>query len=199
VTGAVTIGAVVLGVVGLATTAQRGHRPAGGAPTQASAPPAHALPRRMSIPAIGVDKPLVELSAGKNQTMELPPTNGLGWYDGSASPGDPGAAVITGFIRVGGHPGALSRLGRLHRGSRIDVARSDGAEAIYTVDRIASYSPGKFPVSQVYRATAKPTLRIVTTGGRLRADQPAGNVVVYATLSRIRSVNSSEAPRKEQK
>lgn len=201
VTGLCTVGAVVAGVVGLAVTAPHASDRTG-TPTSAATTPSiasHTVPRQLAIPSIGVRKKLVELSVAQDRTMELPPTDGVGWYDGSASPGDPGAAVVTGFIRVGGHRGALARLSELRPGSKVSILRSDGAYAIYTVDRIDSYSPDEFPVSQVYGATTRPTLRIVTTGGTLRPGDPAGNVVVYGSLSRIQTVNNESVPMNKKK
>lgn len=201
ITGLCTVGAVVTGAVGLAVTGP--HTPGrAGAPMSAATAPstaAHTVPRLLTIPSIGVREKLVELSVAHDRTMELPPTDGVGWYDGSASPGDPGAAVVTGFIRVAGHRGALARLGELRPGSKVSILRSDGASATYTVDRIDSYSPKDFPVTQVYGATTRPTLRIVTTGGTLRPGDPAGNVVVYGSLSRFQTVNNESTPMNKKK
>jgi len=187
---------VLAGTVGLAITAPRSENGSG---TTASAlnmphsPTARAVPRVLSIPSIGVQKRVVQLSAGKGHTMELPPTDGVGWYVGSPAPGEPGAAVVTGFIRVGGHRGAFARLGELATGARVSVVRSDGTTAVYRVERIDTYPPDRFPVSEVYGATSEPTLRIVTTGGRLRPGAPNGNAVVFATLSDLRAANSKES------
>lgn len=188
--GLVAIGATIAGGAGLSVVATGGQH-TGLAPTDT--PTAHTSsqrlrtprPTRLSIPAIDVRHRISRLGSTVDGTIELPPYAGIGWFTGSVPPGAEGAAIVTGYIGNQARPGALAGLGRLRAGDRISVRRQDGSIADFRVNDIESYAPRQLPLRDLYHA-ARPTLRIVTTGGALHPGLPNRNVVVSATLTGIR-------------
>lgn len=188
--GLVAVGATIAGGAGLSVVATGGQD---AAPTPTATTSARTSsqgvptprPTRLSIPSIDVRDRIARLGSTVDGTIELPPYAGLGWFTGSVAPGAKGAAIVTGYIGNENRPGALAGLARLRRGDRVSVRRDDGSVADFAVDDIKSYAPHELPLRELYDA-ARPTLRIVTTGGALRPGLPNHNVVVSATLTGIR-------------
>jgi hypothetical protein len=169
--------------------------PAAAAPTASTfdgvgpAPLGRSAPVRLTIPAIGVDTPLLPLGLHADGTIEVPPVAGdapAGWYRNLASPGEVGPAVVLGHVdsaRDG--PAVFFRLRELRAGDQIAVHRQDGRTAIFTVDRVAGYAKAAFPTGEVYGGLDHSALRLVTCGGefdRYRREYK-GNVVAFATLT----------------
>lgn len=100
---------------------------------------APAPPEVVEIPGLGVEAEVLAVALGKDRTL-LPPRNPhrVGWWSGSAAPGFlRGGTVIAGHtVHTGG--GAFDRLGRLKRGSVVDVRTATG-EMRYRVNRVATY------------------------------------------------------------
>ncbi len=74
----------------------------------------------------------------------------------------------------------------LNPGNTVRVARADGKVAVFTVDRVKTYAKDDFPDKEVYGATGRPELRLLTCGGAF--DRKTGydaNIVVFAHLTDI--------------
>ena len=169
------------------------------APPAAPAPPpaaAEALPAvlaasapvSLSIPAVRVQTELISLGLRENRSLEVPQDTGNGapasWYNGSPTPGERGPAVVLGHVNsLNGGPGVFADLRGLSVGAEINVSRTDGSIAVFTVDRTATYSKDSFPTLEVYGNTAGSELRLITCDGY---DPATGlfddNYVVYAKL-----------------
>ena len=95
-------------------------------------------PRRLVIPALGVDNPVVGITA--HSGVLLPPSDPqvLGWWTGGAEPGAAtGGALITGHtVHTGG--GAFDDLATLRPGARVRVVTTQGAVR-YAVRRVTVY------------------------------------------------------------
>lgn len=144
-------------------------------------------PTRISIPDIGVDAPFTKLSLDAAGHLSAPPpddTNLVGWFQGGASPGERGAAIVAGHLDTKTGPAVFAGLGRLEPGALVDITRADGTVARFKVDSVELFSKADFPDDQVYADTPTPELRLITCGGtydRARQDYQA-NVVVFAHL-----------------
>lgn len=139
-------------------------------------------PKRMTIDALGVETAVARLGAGADGNLELPPLRRAGWDATSVSPGERGVTVVAGYIRrTSSQPGVLRRLNRLEAGDVISLQRADRKTVDYTVTEVAWYPQGKFPAEQVFAPVDGVELRLVSTGGGLRARDELGNAVVYAT------------------
>lgn len=162
--------------------------PAGDVP----APPGRnqAQPVSLQIPAIAVDRELLQVGLAADRTLEVPPfaqADQPGWYDRFPAPGDRGPAVIVGHVDSPDGPAVFNRLDTLTAGDEVRVRRSDGLIAIFVVDRVTAFPKDDFPSRLVYGAIDYPGLRLITCGGQYD-DGDGGyqdNVVVFASLTRF--------------
>jgi sortase (surface protein transpeptidase) len=93
--------------------------------------------------------------------------------------------VILGHVDGRREPGIFFRLNELRSGDRVLVARQDGTTAWFVVYRTEQAPKDDFPTKDVYAATARPELRLVTCGGSF--DRESGNyrdnVIAFAVLA----------------
>jgi sortase (surface protein transpeptidase) len=146
------------------------------------------IPSRIRIPTIGVDAPIaaVDLSADGDLPAPSPTDRNLaGWYAQSTAPGSIGNAVIDGHVDTMQGPAVFYLLGELHRGDPVDITRTDGSVAGFTVDAVQLYPRSAVPTDQVFGPADTPRLRLLTCGGGYtKATGYQGTVVVYAHLSK---------------
>ncbi|MDT0381204.1 class F sortase [Streptomyces sp. DSM 42041] len=154
------------------------------------APIAASPPRRVVIPAAGVDAPVTPVGLGPEGLLEVPPPqaeNLAGWYEGAATPGERGTAVVVGHVDNASGPAVFFRLGAVQRGSEVRVARKDGRTAVFTVYAVELHRKEAFPGDRVYRDTGRAELRVITCGGGYAEETGyQGNVVAYARLTGVR-------------
>jgi sortase family protein len=138
-------------------------------------------PERLAIGALDLKAPVDPVGVTGDGALDVPDDpDRLGWWIGSALPGD-----RTGTVLIAGHvdtardgPGALYRLESLRIGSRIDVRAGDRTVA-YRVTARRSYAKTRLPQS-LFRRDATAQLALVTCGGAFRDGTYDHNVVVYA-------------------
>ncbi|WP_406135515.1 class F sortase [Streptomyces sp. NBC_01089] len=149
--------------------------------TEQSAPPA-----QVSIPSIGVSSQLLQLGLNADHTVQVPPADkGMtaGWYTGSATPGEPGAAVLIGHNDTRYGRAVFHDLRKIHKGADIAVRNKLGKTAHFTVTGTQSVSKKAFPTDKVYGRTTARALRLITCDGSFDAQgHPVNNLIVYATL-----------------
>ncbi|MGM9473386.1 sortase domain-containing protein [Pseudarthrobacter sp. YS3] len=145
-------------------------------------------PVTLSISAIDVRTDLLHLGLRGNGSLDVPQDSGsgapAGWYTGSPTPGERGPSVILGHVNaLGGSKGVFADLRKLTPGTEINVSRTDGSIAVFTVDRGTVYSKDEFPTFEVYGNTPGAELRLITCDGY---DPATGlfddNYVIYAKL-----------------
>jgi sortase (surface protein transpeptidase) len=145
-------------------------------------------PVTLSISAIDVRTDLLQLGLRGNGSLDVPQDSGsgapAGWYTGSPTPGERGPSVILGHVNaLGGSKGVFADLRKLTPGTEINVSRTDGSIAVFTVDRGTVYSKDEFPTFEVYGNTPGAELRLITCDGY---DPATGlfddNYVIYAKL-----------------
>jgi hypothetical protein len=160
----------------------------------AKAPALHpSLPVSVAIPAIGVSSRLLRLGLNPDGTIQVPSlvtsAGQAAWYKYSATPGQPGTAVIEGHVDSYHGPAVFYRLGALRPGNRIDVRLADGVTAVFRVTGVREYAKDEFPAKIVYGPADYPALRLITCGGDY--DPASGHylssVVVFASLSAPKS------------
>jgi sortase (surface protein transpeptidase) len=145
-------------------------------------------PARIRIPTISVDAPVAAVDVSKDGSLPAPSStdrNLAGWYQQSAAPGSNGNAVIDGHVDTRQGPAVFYLLGDLHRGDPIDITRTDGSVAEFTVDAVQLYPRSAVPADEVFGPANTPQLRLITCGGGYtRTAGYQGTVVVYAHLSK---------------
>ena len=144
------------------------------------------VPLRIRIPALGLTGSLERLGTDSAGRMEVPRDPGhAGWFTGAPTPGAPGPAVIAGHVTWNRAPAVFFDLADLRAGDRIEVERTDGRTAVFTVTGLGQYDKDRFPTAQVYGPIDHAGLRLVTCGGEYddRRHRYSANVVVFAALS----------------
>ena len=161
-----------------------------------------AAPISIRIPAIEVSSVVNVVGLNPNHTMQVPRQgrgyNQPAWYRYSPTPGEIGPSVIVGHIDSARNgPSVFFKLGALQPGQDVEVTRADHTTVTFNVDLVRSYSKQSFPTLAVYGTTTRPTLRLITCGGRFdsHTGEYLNNTVVFAHLSAINphlsAINSS--------
>lgn len=145
-------------------------------------------PRRLRIPAIGVDSRLQLLGRNADGSVEVPLAwDVAGWFSRGPAPGERGPAVMLGHVDSRSGPAVFYRLRELEGGDAIFVEHEQGRVSKFVVDRLEQFDKNKFPTKVVYFPTLKPVLRLITCGGDF--DQSSGhyrdNIIVFASFRRV--------------
>lgn len=142
-------------------------------------------PTAVRVPSLDVDGRTIDLGTTAKRKMEVPQNGSdIGWFKASPTPGELGPSIIAAHVTWKGKRGVFYELGAVKPKARIEVDRRDGTTAIFQVDRVGEYSKAKFPSQQVYGATDRAALRLITCGGAYDSvnQRHVDNIVVYAHL-----------------
>jgi sortase (surface protein transpeptidase) len=151
--------------------------------------PINAIPKRITIPSIGVNADVIGIGLDNNQ-FELKPLDvnpqEVGWYLYGPPPGAQGAALALSHINFNGHPGAFNHLDKVKVGDKITVARGSGPDLTFTVIKTLSWPKAKFPELHLYDPTPDAELLLVTCGGQYVASERTylNNTIVRASLDK---------------
>ncbi|PPG50531.1 class F sortase [Rathayibacter sp. AY2B3] len=157
------------------------------APDPAAAAPARTVgvePARLSVPAMGLDEPLIALGIQSDGAMEVPADyDDVGWFSGGGRPGGSGRTVIAAHVDSRSGPAVFFRLGELAPGDEIAVSGVDGSDHRYRVTAVESHAKAAFPTARVFGATLEEELILVTCGGEYDAaiGRYRDNLVVFAS------------------
>ncbi|MGW1120043.1 class F sortase, partial [Streptomyces tanashiensis] len=158
-------------------------------PAPEPAPLARSRPVTVAVPAITIEAPVIELGLDATGRLAAPPVDNprvVGWYAQGPTPGERGTAVVVGHRDTRTGPAVFLNLNSLSSGNTVRVARADGKVAVFTVDRVRTYAKNDFPDKEVYGATGRPELRLLTCGGTFdRGKGYEANIVVFAHLTEI--------------
>lgn len=99
------------------------------------------LPRYIFIPSIGVAKTrVIKLGLEKNNQIASPDNiYDVGWYSGSAKPGQAGAVFMYGHVSSWTANGTFYNLKKLKQGDEIIILRGDGKTLTYQVRQLKIY------------------------------------------------------------
>jgi LPXTG-site transpeptidase (sortase) family protein len=163
--------------------------PASSAPTtsepaasEPAEPAALGLPERVTIPAIGVNAPLVPVGLKPDGSVQTPDFGDAAWYRPGPRPGDAGPAVLLAHVDSKAQgPDVFHRLHALKPGERVTVHYRDAATT-FAVTATEQTAKTALPTDRIWNGTNKPVLRLITCGGPY--DHNAGsyldNIIVYA-------------------
>lgn len=140
-------------------------------------------PTAVSIDAIGLAEPLIDLGLTADGAMEVPADfDDVGWFTGGGRPGGRGPLIIAAHVDSPTGPAVFLRLRELVPGDNVIVTDSAGHAHRYRVTEVADYPKAAFPTARVFGAVTTDELRLITCGGVF--DSSAGsyedNRVVYA-------------------
>ncbi len=145
-------------------------------------------PRRLLIPAIGVNAAIEDVgiaSSGDLGTPTRSPWTDTGWYMNGPRPGERGSAVIDGHLdRPGGLPAVFWRLHEVRAGNEVDVINSEGKMLRFRVTDVEYYQPRDAPIQQIFGNTSGTYLNLITCAGDWIPiqHQTTLRLVVYTTL-----------------
>jgi hypothetical protein len=142
--------------------------------------PRPAEPARVIIPEVGVDASVVPVGA-TTDGIEVPPVYEAGWYAEGPRPSEPGRAVVLGHLDSLTGPAAFTQVPQARPGADVTVVDQAGVSHEFEVLRSLEVAKSSFPVAEVYGATRRPSLALITCGGDF--DPETGyenNVIVFA-------------------
>ncbi|MFF9072300.1 class F sortase [Streptomyces sp. NPDC014646] len=166
-----------------------------GRPLGVPLPPPHdpiegAAPRRIEVPSIGVDAPVVARGLDEDGAIDPPPFDAprtVGWYGNGTEPGAKGPALFVGHVDTETRPAVFYGLSAARPGAKVEVTRTDGTVAEFTVDDVQVLTRERFNADKAYgpRRKGRAELRLITCGGTYdRASRSYdANVVVSAYLT----------------
>jgi hypothetical protein len=187
----VLVGAVMVGVAAAALLVPAIPLPSTPNPV-AKAVPVAAVARpqvaavSIAIPSLDLSGPLDELGVADDGELLAPDDpSRAGWYAGGVVPGDLGPAIVGGHVDSRRGPGVFFALRSLRPGDVVDITRSDGRVARFSVSRVQQVAKDRFPTAAVYGPTPRPELRLITCGGRFdrTVRSYTDNVVVEAVAA----------------
>ncbi|MDX3077250.1 class F sortase [Streptomyces sp. NPDC088354] len=154
----------------------------------AHTPLGHARPLSIEIPSAGIDAPLVARGLTADGAIDPPPFSSpqvAGWFGAGPAPGDAGAALIVGHVDTRTRAAVFYNLSTVTPGTLVEINRSDGSVAEFTVEGVEIVPKEGFRPDRVYGSGVRPELRLITCGGTFdHATQSySANVVVYAALT----------------
>lgn len=153
----------------------------------------YAEPTHIELPSIGVASDIISVGKTPEGTMEVPqPPNfdKAAWYRHSPTPGQYGASIIVGHVdSYASQSGSVFyNLSRLKLKDTVNIKRSDGSTAVFTVRAIRDYGKEGLPADIIYGPVSQAAeLRLITCSGPFNAEtaQYERNTVVFATAVQL--------------
>lgn len=125
-------------------------------------------PVGFSIPTLGIENVMVE-SVGLNdkKAMDIPKDeNNAAWYNLGAKPGELGNAVIAAhYDNKDGSPSVFYDIKKLKPGDELIVKDKNGKDLTFAVTDVKTYELEKFPLQEVFGASSKARLNLITCEG----------------------------------
>ena len=143
-------------------------------------------PVRIQVPRVKINtavSPVGRLADGSMETPEIM-EQVTGWYKYSPTPGELGPSVIVGHVDTYKGPSVFWRLRELQPGDVVEVTRTDGSVAKFSVVSVRQFDQSNFPSQDVYGDINHAGLRLITCGGTFNrtTGHYTENTVVFAIL-----------------
>lgn len=137
----------------------------------ASTRSADGSPVRFTISKLGIDAGFQYNGLKADGAMDIPNNIvDVGWFTGSARPGEQGTSVVTGHVAQirGGvmtKPGVFSNLSQLRAGDRLSVLNDKGEAVTFVVRESRSFDPSADATEVFSSADGKAHLNLITCEG----------------------------------
>lgn len=143
-------------------------------------------PQTLNISKINVSAAVESVSKDSEGRMDVPKdADNVAWYNLGPRLGEKGNVVIAGhFDRVDGSPAIFYNLANLNIGDEIEVTDASGSKFKYKVTDKKNYPVESFPLQEVFGATDKYRLNLITCEGTFNrsVNSYSHRTVVYSEL-----------------
>lgn len=156
------------------------------------------LPRRIIIPAIGVDAEVEPVGIGMSGSMAVPHQyDAVGWYKLGTPPGEVGSAVMAGHVTDGLlMPGVFNRIPELLPGDEIVIITDSDETLHFNVTKTETYPLSVVPLDELFynERQGAAGLNLITCQGDWLSEEQTYDkrIVVYAELQEETSTTSPE-------
>lgn len=145
------------------------------------------LPRFLRIPRFNILARVMREGVLPNGEVDTPRNIfDVGWYEGSAKPGDIGATLIVGHLSGPTTNGSLYNLKDLNTGDTVEIERGDGKKLTYAVVGKKTQNYQDVDMAKALRSQdpTKSGLNLITCAGRYDARRHVfeKRIVVYTVL-----------------
>lgn len=124
------------------------------------------LPKRIAIPAIGVDAAFEYVALTAEGAMDVPKDpDKVAWYRLGPRPGEQGNAVVAGHVDWGGKTAVFWKLGDLKPGDVVELVAADERRYQFIVQWQRWYDADKAPIAQLFAQGNSAELTMITCGG----------------------------------
>ena len=131
------------------------------------------MPRKLSIPSIGVSARVLRMGVRSDNQMEAPKNiYDTGWYSGSSKPTDAaGAILIDGHVSGPTKQGVFYNIKKLNTGDEISLERGDGQVSTFVVQRVETKLVSEVDMGVMMQSFDKTKLglNLITCGGQFNA------------------------------
>lgn len=139
-------------------------------PTPEADTPPIAEPVQLEIPRLGSAASVEYVGLDDQRRMDVPKdAANVAWYKFGARPGEVGNAVLAGHLDSETGPAVFYDLESLEPGNTIFVTDSAGARHEFRVTDKQTYAHDKFPMDEVFGASDKRRLNLITCEGQFDA------------------------------
>lgn len=156
------------------------------APTLTPTPIREQLPIAVIIPKIDINAAIERVGVDGDGRMDVPKDAfNVGWYEYGVKPGEVGNAVFAGHLdTVTGAPAIFYNLSRVEVGDEIVVTTEEGKQLTFSVIRKETYDSAQFPLEDVFGASDKKMLNLITCQGWFdySAQEYSHRLVLYTEL-----------------
>lgn len=149
------------------------------------------LPRIVTIPKLGVNGRVRQMSVGKDGSLEAPRSiHDAGWYNQSAKPGSPGGAVLLdGHVSGPTQKGVFYKIETLNKGDIVTIERGDGKKIDYKVVKVEVKKASSLDMTEMLLPVTKGThgLNLISCTGKFNASNKTfeDRALIFTEVSRI--------------
>ncbi len=149
--------------------------------------PVMAAPKKIEIPALGIDTEVLEVGITAGGNMAVPKSfTKVGWYKYGSIPGNDGNAVIAGHVDNGlSLAGVFKHLNEIKIGDMVTISDENGSISTFQVTATSSIDYQSNDTNEIFSGTGYPTLRLITCEGDWVQAHKTYDKRLIVTASRI--------------
>jgi LPXTG-site transpeptidase (sortase) family protein len=143
------------------------------------------VPKKIEIPAIQVNAPVIGVGLLKDGEMDVPSDGETtGWFNLGYKPGEPGNAAIAGHVSSKRGPAVFYNLKKLKLGDEVIITGAGSEKLTFVVLGVESYPRQQSPLNKIFGYTNRGALNLITCSGTYDriTTQNSERLVVYTQL-----------------